>query len=183
MRHKLFLSRVLLLIAFSLLSISCGKGEDDSACLNKPNYNQSVQEWTVKGDSMAWNLANLWMAENDGQCGACVEEQVDSPDARELQKVVFFIGYNNITKGDDVKQIAKKYQAVYNSTNATVKYCIAVPPVSAYKDQIRDLNEEIKLICGSGYIETWDLPFSSDDGIHPDDNMNLQIKNRILSIQ
>jgi hypothetical protein len=146
-------------------------------------------EWVIKGDSMAYLLAQQWNgAENNGHAGYTVN--VLPLDGRKLNKVVLLVGINNLYGWNmGVPETVREYAQYYTTLKKNVQrvYCVGVPDVYVTLDlayQIYILNLNIKQICGTNYyIDTWAIPFTSiGDNIHPDPVMNALIKAKILEM-
>jgi hypothetical protein len=145
-------------------------------------------EWVVKGDSMAYNLAVYWQnttseyIENDGHPGYAVEQL--PIDHRMLHRVVIFAGVNDFNGfHETVEKTELEYATYFMSLKAKEVVCVGVPKITintSILPQIQELNGFIKDLCGaSHYIDTWAMPFTSHDGLHPDDKMNRKIKKAI----
>ena len=170
------------LVLFIFLTVCLPNGNaigDDAPYVPNP-------EWVIKGDSMAWGLANKWVgAENDGQPGYAV--QTLRIDDRYLDKAVLMAGANNfLCWHEAVEKTIEEYAAYYNTIKAGRIYCVGIPKIDTswggnILPEIKKLNTAIKHICGPHhYIDTWKTPFTSNDGLHPDDTMNDWIIQEIL---
>ena len=181
----------LLIIATSLLFSGCGKKKSDT--LDPPFQGTTVRDITFKGDDMAKNLGAAWGGniENDGETNATVSHLLDFPDNRILKTVILFVGIFDLGKEQQTAdETLPQYTQLYNSIQAAQIFCVGILPVtdtapynSSLWPEIFKLNQGIKTLCGdTHYIDTWIIPFTSQDGIHPDAAMNALIKAKIVAL-
>jgi hypothetical protein len=195
----------LLIITVIFLFLSCGggggSGETPTApaptpAPAPPAQANGIPEWVIKGDSMAFNLANYWQItdpsiENDGL--PCYAVDMLPPDNRVLNKVVIMAGVNGWDWKETTDQIIQDYKTFYTSLNAMEIICITVPKITYPKCgemtisecliEIEKLNVAITGICKPEHtVDTWAMPFTSDDGLHPDAAMNALIEAKILEM-
>lgn len=168
----------LLIIAIIFLLSGCGGG---------------AKETTFKGSSVAYNLGQSWGGdiENDAVAGATIDFLLKAPDDRKLKTVILSAGIEDLGKDPQASdKTIINYALLFWSIKAEKVYCIGIPPVhgnspydSSLWPEIKELNEFIKTICGADrYVDTWAMPFTSDDGVHPDAAMNALIKAQILKM-
>lgn len=182
---------VVMMIAVLIAAVAgCKKTTEEEAEI-VPNQGEEVQDVTFKGDDMALNLGALFTGsvENDGTAGANIDLLIKYPDNRDLKTVVIFVGIKNFGAGENADEVIPKFIDFYAAISAELKICVAVPPVhgSAPYDSslwmdIWNFNLALKTICGSNYVDTWDIPHTSADGIYPDETMNALIKDRVLAV-
>jgi hypothetical protein len=188
MKQKRFYLSCLLIVAMLFLISACGDYTEDEP--TTPVYGATVKDWTIKGNTMARNLANQWTgSENNGVKKAKIKLFLDNPDTRLLwpHKVVLFIGVNDLTgeADQDLAQVIIDYAMLFWSIKGDT-YCVGIPEIPAGYDQpkIIEFNEGIESICGAAYyVDTWLMPFTSDDGVNPDEAMNALIKAKILEME
>jgi hypothetical protein len=187
---KKSLACLLIIIIISFL-IACKETKEESD-KEAPPEGETVMDVTFKGDDMARALGLLWTGsvENDGSKGATIDTFVNFPDTRELKTVVLFVGIHNFGKNKETAQVAiPKFVKLYGSLNADKIICVSVPPVygddpydSQLWTEIWEFNQAVKIVCGDNYIETWEITYTSDDGIYPDQDMNNLIKAKVTAL-
>jgi hypothetical protein len=190
MKKMHFYLSIIAVVAILLLLSSCEKSDDEDTTTTPPVYPATVQAWTIKGDTMAWNLANFWTgSENDGVKGAKMQLFIDNPDSRLLwpNNAVLFIGINDLTGAadQDLTHVIVSYAKTFWSIKGDT-FCVGIPEIPTGYDhaKIIELNTSIKGICGTKYyVDTWAMAFTSTDGINPDATMNALIKAKVLELK
>jgi hypothetical protein len=172
------------LIFICLLLAGCGGGSGAAPV----QYTAPVSSITIKGDSMAagvnaygttqWWLALMSTVENNGVSGAPIEYLIINPDNRHLQKVILFVGFNNIKHSEQsVSHIIDLYAQAISTIHADKLICVGVPFMDHVKSdtwypegawitnaRIQAVNDGIKGMCPN-YLDTSDV--DSLDGVHP----------------
>jgi len=148
----------------------------------------------VTGDSMAYYLAQEWIPqeavgviENDGTIGAVISKFM-MPN-KNADNVALFGGINGMCfHKESMHDTAVDYYTFYQKVLAKIKkggkiICVTIPKIETscsngitndkILSDIEFVNGWIGVICGgNNTVDTWQMPNTFIDGLHPDKTMN-----------
>lgn len=190
------MKKLLLSLSIALI-VACGGGGGNggggiivggSAPAAPPVTPPVVSTYVVMGDSMAVGLARIMPESECLGRTPFIETLLANADKRVLNNAVLWIGVNNITddESQNIDELCVNYSKIVWSLKYTGRlFCVGVPKVQGYPlrwKNIELLNEHIKATCGAdSYIDTWAMPLTFVDGLHPGDDSYQLVVDEIIA--